>query len=159
MIGVLLIIFPLMTACRNKGESKLDENLRVFGESEAVKMLENYNKDYKLANELRKLTVVRVLGDVDINFDMVNNYISHVNGRIVEKETIKDEEFNTNAVLYTLEIPIDAKYSSELEDLFFGYSFYDYYYRDGLRFKNIFYMSFGNFNRLGEKLRKMAEEY
>lgn len=160
-IGILLFVFSIILtpACCNKGESKYKEDLRVFGESEAARMLENYNEDYKLADKPMKSTIVRVLGAVDTNFDMVNNYISNVNGKIVEKETIKDEDYNMNAVIYTLEVPVDAKYSGELEDLFFVYSYYDYDYKNNSKFRKIFRGRLLGFSDIAERAKELAEEY
>lgn len=119
-------------------EAKAMDDLKVFGESEAVKILENYDRNYKLSSEVMKTKIVKVPGLASDNFDIVSNYISNVSGRIIGKEYVEYKGWKMGATIYTLEVPVDAKYSDNLEELLFRYCFYDYRYNKSDRFREVF---------------------
>lgn len=122
LVGLLTI---KVISCADKVEEEHIQSIKNYEVSDRLDMFEKYNKEYKIADTQMKKVVVGVYGDVNYSFDIINNYISNVQGEILKKEIGKDE-YDLTITYFTLNIPLNAKYIDRLQEEIDMYWLYDF---------------------------------
>lgn len=121
---IALMIIKLMSSS-NEVEKERGQIIENYKASDRPEMFEKYNKEYKIANTQMKKVIVGVYGDVSYSFNIINNYISNVQGEILDKEISKDK-YDSTITYFALNIPLNAKYSDRLQEEIDMYWLYDF---------------------------------
>lgn len=121
---IALSTIKLMSMC-NEVEKERKQIIENYKASDRPEMFEKYNKEYKIANTRMKKVIVGVYGDVSYSFNIINNYVSNVQGEILDKEISKDK-YDSTITYFTLNIPLNAKYSDRLQEEIDMYWLYDF---------------------------------
>lgn len=128
IVGLIALVGLLsikIVQCANETEKEHEQIIENYEASGRLEVFEKYNKEYKIADTQMKKVIVGVTGHLSYGFKIVNNYISNVQGEILDREIIKDSD-NANIVYFTINIPVDAKYGDNLQQEINMYVLYDF---------------------------------
>ncbi len=117
-ILALLLFFGFLLVVSKKDVKIRAEDIESFisfyDETRDKEVFEKYNKDYSVSKEKTKQIMVKIEKPIKYAFELVNNYVSNVSGKIMDAEIIENEN-KENVVLFILDVPVNALYSDNLQ--------------------------------------------